>query len=99
MNVTIARAISVLKVVAIFTVLVSGAYGVVIPAFFPAYKTYSILIVGVALAALIGGYIGYQSSDNDALLIKVGFGLCYAIVVAILVFLLSLFILLNVRGS
>ena len=99
MSVTTASVISFLKVVAIFTVLIGGAYGIVIPMLIPDYKTYSILIVGIAIAALIGGYIGYQVPTADALLIKISFGFCYAIAVAILVLLLSLFIILNVRGS
>ncbi|MFA7242088.1 MAG: hypothetical protein WC091_18390 [Sulfuricellaceae bacterium] len=99
MSVTTVSVISALKVVAIFTVLIGGAYGIVIPLFIPGYKTYSILIAGIAIAALIGGYIGYQVPVADTLFIKIGFSFCYAIVVAILVLLLSLLIILNVRGS
>lgn len=99
MSVTTASIISALKIVVIFTVLIGGAYGIVIPLAFPDYKTYSILIIGIAVAALMGGYIGYQIPASNTLLVKIGFGFCYAAVVAILVLLLSLLIILNVRGS
>ena len=99
MSVTTASVISVLKVVAVVTVLIGGAYGIVIPLFIPDYKTYSILIVGIAIAALFGGYIGFQIPTADVLLIKMSLGFCYAIATAIPVLLLSLLIILNVRGS
>ena len=82
-----------------FTVLIGGAYSVVIPVFFSDYKTYSILIVGTTIATLIGGYIGYKASLADTPLIKICVSFLYATVVAITVLLLSLFIILNVRGS
>ncbi len=99
MGVTMASVISVLKVVAIFTMLIGGAYGIVIPLLSPDYKTYSVLIAGIAIAALVAGRIGYQVPVADTLLIKIAFGFCYATVAAILVLLLSLLIILNVRGS
>lgn len=91
--------ISAIKVIIIFTFLVSGAYVVLIPIFVPGYKTYSILVIGVAISALLGGYIGYQAPANDTLPIKIGFSFCYAIVTTIFVFLFSLFIMLNIRGA
>jgi hypothetical protein len=99
MSMTKDSIISAIKIVIIFTALISGAYAVLIPVFAPDYKTYSILVIGVAISALIGGYIGYQVPANDILLIKIGFGFCYAIVTTILVFLFSLFIMLNIRGA
>ena len=95
----IASVVSTPKVVVIFTFLIGGLYGFVVPAFFPNYKTYSILIVGVSIAALIGGYIGYRVPTSEMLLVKIGVGFCYAVVVTALVMFLSLFIILNVRGS
>ena len=99
LNAIIGSIVSVLIVVAIFTGLIGGAYCIVIPMFFPTYKTALILIFGIAMAALIGGYISYQVSTGDTTLVKIGYGLCYATVVVLLVAYLSLFIILNVRGS
>lgn len=89
----------VLIVVVVFTALIGGAYGIVIPAFWPDYKTPTILIVGVATAALFGGYICYQIPFGDTLLVKIVFGLIGAVVVAVLVLFLSLAIIVKVRGS
>jgi hypothetical protein len=91
--------ISAIKVIVISTLLISGAYVIFIPVLAPDYKTYYILAVGLAIAALIGGYIGYQAPENDISIIKIGFGFCYAIVTTTLVFLFSLIIILNIRGA
>jgi hypothetical protein len=91
--------ISAIKIIVIFTTLISGSYAVVIPAFAPTYKTSYILVIGIATSALLGGYIGYQALTDEIPLIKIGFGLCYALVVAIFVLFLSLFIILNIRGA
>lgn len=99
MSVVTNNIISIIKVVAVFTALIGGVYGFVMPAFFADYKTYSILIIGIGIAALFGGYIGYQVLMDGALLSKIGLGICCATVVALLVTFLSLLIILNVRGS
>ena len=99
MSVTTSDIFPLIKIVAVFTAVIGGLYGFVIPAFFPDYKTYSILIIGVGTAALFGGYIGYQFPTTDVLWTKVGIGFGCAIMVAILVTFLSLLIILNVRGS
>ena len=98
-NVTTNNILSLATVVVVFTALIGGVYGFVIPAFFADYKTYSILIIGVGTAALFGGYIGYQVLTDGTLLSKIGIGIGCATVVAILVTFLSLLIILNVRGS
>jgi len=97
--VTTSSIISALKIIAIFTVLIGFIYGAIIPQFFPNYKTYLILVLGIAIAATIGGRIGYQAPATNKILIKVVFCFCYAIVIATLILLLSLFIILNIRGS
>lgn len=91
--------ISVLIVVAVFTGLICGAYGIVIPAFWPNYKTPTVLILGVVTAALFGGYFSYHIPTDDTLFVKVVFGLCGAVAVALLVFFLSLAVIVKVRGS
>lgn len=99
MSVTISSVmLPLIRVVAVFTAVIGGVYGFVIPAFFPDYKTYSILMIGVGVAALFGGYIGYQI-PSDGWGAKLGIGFCCASVVAISVVFLSLLIILNVRGS
>ncbi len=99
MSVTTNNILSLLTVVVVFTALIGGMYGLVIPAFFADYKTYSILTIGIGTAALFGGYIGYQILTDGTLLSKIGIGIGCATVVAILVTFLSLLIILNVRGS
>lgn len=99
MSVTFSNVLPLIKLVAVFTTVIGGVYGFVIPAFFPDYKTYSILIIGVGTVALIAGYIGYQILTDGALLSKIVLGICCATVVAILVAFLSLLIILNVSGS
>ena len=91
--------ISAITVIITSTTLISLAHVIFIPALTPDYKTYYILVAGAAIAALIGGYIGYQAPADDIPLIKIGFSLCYAIVTTSLVFLFSLFIILNIRGA
>jgi hypothetical protein len=99
MSMTKNSSISAIKIIVIFTTLISGSYAVVIPAFAPTYKTYYILVIGIATSALLGGFIGYKALADEIPLIKIGFGLCYATVTAIFVLALSLFIILNTRGA
>ena len=99
MNVTATAALSLIKVVVVFTAVIGGLYGFVIPVFFPDYKTYSILIIGIGVSSLFGGHIGYQLLSTDVWWTKAFASLLSAIVVAVLVASLSLLIILNVRGS
>ncbi|MGE8154034.1 hypothetical protein ACQKP5_22670 [Pseudomonas vancouverensis] len=99
MTATKRNIIAAIKVVVIFTFLISGAYAILIPILNPNYKTYSILVVGVVTSALTNGYFGYQVAVDDILPIKIGFSFFHAIVTSILVLLLSLFITLNIRGA
>lgn len=90
---------SLLVVVVIFGVLIGVAYAYVLPAFFPGYRTGWILNLGVLAAILVGGYIGSHVPNAKALQLRIILGCCYAMVTAILVYFLSLFIIFNVRGS
>jgi len=56
-------------------------------------------MASISVATLIGGYIGYRVRATGKLLVKISLGICYAFVVASLVSYLSLFIILNMRGS
>ena len=91
--------ISALVVAVIFSTLIGGVYVFFIPMFFPGYKAGWILNLGVLLATLLGGYIGLQSSKASSPLIRILLAFCYGAVTAILVYFLSLFFILNVRGS
>jgi hypothetical protein len=90
-----------LLVVAVFGVSIGAVYALVLPRLFPGPGggTASPLIVGIVIATLIGGYIGYRVTLSDKLSDKMSLGICYALVVAGLVTYLSLFIILNTRGS
>lgn len=81
------------------TALISAFYTIAIPTIAPTYKTYSILVGGIIISAIIGGYIGHQTYTNEKPFIRIGFGMCYALVIVVSVVLLSLFLILNVRGS
>lgn len=97
---TIKRSITSAVIVIIsLTFIISVFYAAIIPMLAPNYKTYYVLAAGVAISALAGGYIGYQSPTDDAALIKISFGFFYAIATSTLVFLFSLFIILNIRGA
>lgn len=93
--------LSALAVSVTFGISIGAVYALVLPKFFPGpgWGTYSPLIWGIVTAALIGGYIGYRFAATEKLSVKIGLGFCYAAVTAVLVSYLSLFIILNTRGS
>ena len=90
-----------LFVIVIFGVSIGAIYALVLPRFFPGlgWGTYSPLIGGIAIATLIGGYIGYRVPATGKLPVKISVGVGYAVVVASLVSYVSLFIIHNTRGS
>ena len=90
-----------LIVAAVVASSIGAVYVFVLPKFFPGpeWGTYSPLILGIILAALIGGYIGYRVPSIGRLSVKISLGFCYAAVVFTLISYLSLFIILNTRGS
>ncbi|MGH9773271.1 MAG: hypothetical protein ACRD4Q_16505 [Candidatus Acidiferrales bacterium] len=63
------------------------------------YWTYLPLMVSISFAAAIGGCVGYRVPATGKLPVKISLGLCYAVVVAILVLYLSMLIIVNVRGE
>jgi len=91
--------ISALVVAGIFGPLIGAVDAYFLPAFFPGHRTGWILNLGVLIAVLIGGYIGYCEPSKGTLAAKIILGICYAAVMAILVYFVALFIILNVRGS
>jgi hypothetical protein len=95
------RVLYVLSIAVVFGVTIGAIYALVLPAFFPGpgWGTYLPLQLGIVIAALIGGYIGYRVPTASSLWAKIGCGFCYAAVVAILVSFLSLLIIVNTRGE
>jgi hypothetical protein len=98
-NMNVRSEVSALAVAAIFSTLIGVTYAFFIPAFFPNYRAGWILHLGVLLATSIAGYIGFHESTAGKLPVRIILGFCYAAVIAILVYFLSLLIILNVRGS
>lgn len=82
-----------LKVITIFVTLISGIYLIFIPQFTPGYSANTVLLSGVATAALAGAYIGYQAASHESLIIKLVVAVCYAAITTVLVLCLSLFIM------
>lgn len=88
-----------LVVVGAFGVSIGLLYAFLLPSVFPGYKTEWILTLGTLSAMLAGGCIGYREPTAGTLPVKITLSLCYGAVVALLVLLLSLFIIVNTRGS
>lgn len=86
-------------IIATATTLISTLYTIAFPIIAPNYKTYDILVIGIIFSATAGGYVGHKTFADEAFFIKIGFGICYALAVAISALLLSLFIILNIRGA
>ena len=99
MSVTLSIVYTFLKVIGVFTLLIGGIYGFVIPTFFPTYKTYLILWVGVGSSALIGGYIAYHYTLTATTSVKYFSIVFSAVLVAVCVTYFSLWLILNVRGT
>jgi uncharacterized membrane protein len=76
-------------------------YALFLPKIYPAtgWGTHAPFLFGIMIATVIGGYIGYRVPATEKPLTKVGVGFCYAAAVAGLVSYLSIFIILNTRGS
>jgi hypothetical protein len=98
-NPTALRVLYILIVAVVFGVLVGVTYGFILPAFFSGYKTVWVGIVGVSIATLIGGYLGYHVPTADKLPIRISAGCGFAALVAFSVIVLSWFILANTRGE
>lgn len=85
--------------VVVFGTLIGAVYVLLLPAFFSGSGTSLVLIIGMIVASLIGGYIGFQNAEGDQLAAKAGLSVAFAVLAAILVVFLSLFIILNTRGG
>jgi uncharacterized membrane protein (DUF441 family) len=91
--------IYILAVAVLFSSATGSTYAFLLPAFFAGYKAGWILVMGVLVAALLGGYIGYRNADGDSLPAKIGVSIAYGAVEVVLVTFLSLLIILNTRGG
>jgi len=99
MNKTALSILSILIIVVVFGVLIGLTYAFFIPHFFPGYKTVWIGLLGVFVAAMTAGYMGYQEPEHKKIPGRICFGFSYAAIVACLVILLSWFIIANTYGE
>jgi len=91
--------IKLMQVIILFTTIISGIYAILIPTFFPNYRTYSILILGMVLSAGVGGYLCQRQLLSQSMVFQYSISLIGALGVAAVVLFLSLLIIVNVRGS
>ena len=99
MNRTALRVSSLLFVVVFFGGSIGAVYAYFLPALFPGYRTIWTGILGVSMAMLTAGYIGYRVPSSKKLLVKLSFSFGFAGLVAYLVVILSWFIVANIRGE
>ena len=85
-------------VVAVAVSLISSAYILVLPRYFDNRMTYSVLIVGLAIAAVASGYVARREWVATR---PWSWPLTFTIsgIVAVVTLLFSLFFILNSRGS
>ena len=79
--------------------LVGSIYAFLIPAFLPGFKSGWIMGLGALGSALLCGLTGIRSRETKPSLMAVVVGLLYAAVGVIVFYFVSLFIILNYRGS
>lgn len=90
--------IAELTLIAVGVVLIAGTYIWVLPKFFHDQKTYSVLVVGLVLVAVASGFIAHKAGANNRLpgwLLVV----CVSGGATTITLLLSLFFIVNTRGS
>ena len=86
-------------IVAGFTAAMVAIYAWLIPSFLNGYKSYSFLIVGVCGAALLGGGSCHKANNFKGKSAKQLLPYFCGLTVAFLVALLSLLIIVNIRGA
>jgi hypothetical protein len=79
-----------------FVIAISATYVWVLPRFFDGYRSYSILILGVVMAGAWSGYLGFHSRTAGRKIIQ---GSLCGLTVAVVVAVLSLLIIVNMRGT
>jgi hypothetical protein len=91
--------IALLVTVVAFSACISGFYALLVPYSNPTYKTAFVLVAGVAVAAVIGGYIFLQMTAEFSLLFRGVIALVGGVSVGALVLFFSLLVILNTRGA
>jgi hypothetical protein len=82
-----------------FSVAIITIYVWLIPSFFNGYKSYSFLIVGVCGAAFLGGDYCNKANNFTGKTAKQLLPYICGLTVALLVALLSLLVIVNIRGA
>jgi len=92
--------INLVGIVAACTAVIAGFYSWLIPKFFTGFATYSVFVIGVCSAAVLG-IICCVKADRTIIEKKYGYLMLIfsGVVVAALVMFFSLLIILNTRGS
>jgi len=92
--------ISLVGIVFGFSAAIAAIYVWLLPTFFDGYRTYSVLVAGVFGAALLGGGCIHKANGvNSGKTARQFLPYLCGVIVAALVGLLSLQIIVNVRGS
>jgi len=93
---------ALLIVIVTFGVLIGKVYALyVLPPFYfgATGVSYVPWVVGIPIAAMIGGFIGYLALDGKQSLTRVRVAIVVAVTVACSVFYLSLILALSTRGT
>lgn len=91
--------LNVIGIVAGFSAAIVTIYVWLIPSFFSGYKSYSFLIGGVCGAALLGGCYCHKANSFTGKTAKLLLPYICGLSVALLVALLSLLLIVNIRGA
>jgi hypothetical protein len=90
--------IAELGVAAVGVFLISASYLFVIPTYFNDQSTYSALAVGVVLVAVASAYIAHRVSPTSGPLRWIAVA-STSVAVAVVTLLISMFFIINARGS
>ena len=87
-------------IIVVFVVIIATIYSWILPTFCNGYKTYSFLVIGAIGSAALGGYCCYKATNAFmSFTARYVISTFAGVIVAALVVALSLFIILNVRGT
>lgn len=91
---------NLIGIVVVSSAAIAGFYAWLIPRFFVGFKTYSVFVLGISGAAILGG-ICCVKANNSIMTKQYGYliPIITGLVVAALSMFISLLIILNVRGA
>ena len=89
---------SLIILIIIFVIAISAIYIWLLPEFFPGYSTYSILIIGVAIAGVSGGITKFKSCPSSQNFGHKVLSVLCGLFVSVLVAFFSLLIIVYVMG-